>query len=135
MVFIELVLIILYICVLIIKSCDVQGVQVRAEVTTIALQAALRATCSGFGFGDTASGAFRTEAHRSISAAVDYRRVPRYQGLVEFFVYFGLSLLALQPILLVQRYSSADWAPRVLLVALSHSVPLSEVIKKVVARR
>ena len=60
MTFVELTLLLLYICVLVIKSCDPQTVQASAEVTTSALQAAMRAACRGFGFGETASGAPHT---------------------------------------------------------------------------
>jgi hypothetical protein len=93
-----------------------------------------------------------------VAACLAIRRV--CQGVVEFFVYFGLSLLAVQPILLALRYSFADYVraairtdalsirnakalrslscfqvPKLVLVALSHSVSPTVVIRRVIARR
>jgi hypothetical protein len=143
---IELALLLLYVCVLLIKSCDLESVQVDPEVTTIALQAALRSTCRGYGFGDTASGApCRIEPARSLYAnlCLCFMTVPllcdlrpvAWQGVVEFFIFFGLSLLVLQPVMLALRYSSADYVPKVVLLALSHSVAPSLIVKRVISRR
>ena len=104
MAFIEIVLILLYMCVLLIKSCDVPT-SGRLDAKTV------RAMCSGFGFGDTASGVF------------------------EFFVFFGLSLLALQLAVLILRYFSAEYVPKFVLIALSHSVAPSSVLARVCSRR
>ena len=58
MTFFELVLLLLYVCVLLIKTCDLQGVQVSATVTSSAVQTTLAAMCRGYGFGDTAGVCF-----------------------------------------------------------------------------
>jgi hypothetical protein len=65
MTFIELALLLLYICVLLIKNCDLQSPQVSAEVSTIAVQAVVGAMCRGYGFGDSASGASNCEPTRT----------------------------------------------------------------------
>eukprot|EP00966_Prymnesium_polylepis_P189772 4397200-Prymnesium_polylepis.3 len=57
--------------------------------------------------------------------------LPGVRRCVEFFVYVGLSLLALQPVLLAARYWSADYVPKIIGVAMTHSAAPSIVLRRV----
>ena len=59
MVLVELVLLLTYTCVLLIKSCDISSlatVRFEARLTIKARTVFIKAMCSGYGFGETASG-------------------------------------------------------------------------------
>ena len=69
---IELGLIVTYLCVLLIKSCDPRSVWMNAaEISATDAEAIVRATCSAYGFGGTADGNGPDTAHpfRSNSSA------------------------------------------------------------------
>ena len=52
MTFVEIALILTYVCVLLIKSCDMSSLR-RVQLDA---EAFAKAACSTYGFGDTASG-------------------------------------------------------------------------------
>jgi hypothetical protein len=91
---IEQVLITIYLCVLLIKSCNL-----NSEV------------CTKFGFGETAD------------------------GLYVFFIFFALAMLLLHLAIGLLNLWFAGQVPQLVLVARSHSVSLSSILKTLARRR
>ena len=139
MAFVALTLVLIYTCVLLIKLCDMSSLtraQLSAELTVSTMRHATRATCGTFGFGDTASGEKRLGLeliHKGISTHTV--RFFVCSGVFQFFVFFGLSMLAVQLLVLVLRFSFADHVPRFILIAMTHSVAPSTILKRLIGRR
>jgi len=107
---IDLALILIYLCVLLIKSCDMSSVGVGV-LRDLEVDQLGKAVCDTYGFGDSPSGVYL------------------------FFVFFGLGMLFLQLLIMASNLWVAGYVPKILLVAQSHSVPPSQVIRKVLSRR
>jgi len=104
---IELSLIGTYICVLLIKSCDLSSVSTdnRHE------RDLARAVCRTYGFGDDSSGVY------------------------QFFLVFLTSMVGLQLLHGCLRIICAGYMPKLFLVAAAHSVSPSTVLTRVIRRR
>jgi hypothetical protein len=58
-----------------------------------------------------------------------------YAGIFHFFVFFALAMLAMLANILAIRLYFAGHAPKIVSVAMSHSVTPSAIVQKVAARR
>lgn len=105
----ELALILVYICVLLIKTCEL------AEVTENACPCDRVCTvcnvCATFGFGHTSA------------------------GIYVFFVFFGIGMVSFMLLVGCGKLWMEGYLPQVLLVARAHSVPMSTILWRVWCRR
>ena len=104
----ELSLIVVYVCVLLVKSCDMSAVASEYQKDA---QKVSKAICATYGFGDTADGIFL------------------------FFVFFGLTMLALQLIIGFASLGIESFVPKILLVARAHSISPWTIFCKVMRRK
>jgi hypothetical protein len=123
---IEQGLVLAYTCVLLIKTCDLS-----VDV------------CSTYGFGDTASGEevllkLVTRHYLSLLSLPDcVWEMPRcvHVGVYLFFVFFALGMLVILLVVGATRLFYAGYVPKVVLVATSHSIGVSQIAKKILRRR
>eukprot|EP00966_Prymnesium_polylepis_P194774 4515201-Prymnesium_polylepis.1 len=117
---VELTLIVIYTCVLVIKSCHFS-----------------ESLCVSFGFGGDAEGAgclacgmwkLRDKTRSSIVLASS-------TGLYVFFVLFGLSMVLSQIIFATCRFYVTGRVPTLILQAQVHSMSLSQIVWRVLVRR
>jgi len=109
MMFVELALIFVYMCVLLIKTCDMSSVGASANL--VDRDAAARAVCRTFGFGETAD------------------------GLYGLFLVSGLTLLLLVLLSAITRVGIEGVLPRMLLLTRAHSLSTTTLLAKVVNRK
>ena len=102
----EVSLILVYLCVLLIKSCDFSSVRRTERDDELA-----KAVCKTYGFGETSSGVF------------------------QFFIFFGLSMVLLQFILGGSKLWIEGYVPRIILMTRAHSISPSTIIKRLISRR
>eukprot|EP00966_Prymnesium_polylepis_P332020 7387556-Prymnesium_polylepis.3 len=108
MMLIELALVLVYTCVLVIKSCDMSAVQ---SSDLDAQQELAAVVCTTYGLGTSAKGVYL------------------------FFVFFGLAMLVVQLFIGAAQLYVAGNAPTLILAARAHGSSPTEIVKKVVARR
>ena len=124
----ELALILIYTCVLLIKTCRIDA-----------------GVCSYYGFGDDAEGKLALSSrnrHPSPKRQSQNRFRPTdpawlvlCTGVYLFFVFFGLSMMLLQLVVGAVKLYITGRVPKLLLVAQSHSIPPSTLVQKVAIRR
>jgi hypothetical protein len=139
MAFAGLALVLVYTCVLLIKSCDMSSVSTAFQFQARAVASAV---CSTYGFGDTSEGGTQTVLNRSPLALESYNldtdftsQRPARTGIYLFFLFFGLSTLILQLLIGATRFVTEGYAPRIILVARAHSISPQVIIQRVIARR
>ena len=122
---VELSLVLIYVCVLLIKTC-----YTSTDV------------CAAYGFGDNGSGAppttpglFQPRAESEDGFGMRRAPLPPPKGAFEFFLFFGLSMILLQIIAGLMGLSVEAYVPKILLVARAHSVSPSVIMQRVLARR
>ena len=124
MMLIEIALILVYTCVLIIKSCSFSP--------TI---------CETFGLGDTSKGKPQlvSGVNRWAWCRLPFEhRAPKQlvsAGVYLFFIFFGLSMMLLQLVIGAVNLYLTGRVPKILLVAKAHGLSPWHIIKKVASRR
>ena len=115
---VELTLILTYLCVLVIKTCE----------TSVDV-------CVTFGFGESAEGE-TVDGIKDVDCVYPFGTFSRScTGVYLFFIFFGLSMLLLLIVTAGLRLYWAGRVPKILLVAVAHSVPPSTIIRRVISRR
>jgi hypothetical protein len=142
MAFVEIGLILVYLCVLLIKSCD------ASNLTTALYDADdyAQRVCRGYGFGDTADGDCLNSHCRLGSRSP--KILPRahhiliyllicdaFTGLYIFFICFGLSMLFLLLIIGTLKLYITGQVPRIVLMLSLHSVSPSTILRRVLVRK
>ena len=94
MTLVELALILVYTCVLVIKSCEANS-----------------SVCATYGLGSTSTGVYL------------------------FFIFFGLSMLLVQLMIVTAKLYTVGYVPKILLVARAHSVSPRTILYNVMARK
>ena len=118
MVVIQLSLVVAYLCVLLIKSCDFSSVRAAQQLDA----SVAKAVCTTFGFGDTATGEIAHDYTKrpSLTRAHRAQEVVRLHvtdlffmspGVYLFFVFFGLTMLLLHLCIALSRLYIAGCAP------------------------
>jgi hypothetical protein len=115
----EQALLVTYTCVLLIKSCNLSST-----------------VCSTFGFGDSAEGEsyFEYMVHLAGVRPFSSQR-SHLSGVFQFFIIFALGMILILVIVTGVRLYYAGYAPKLILVANAHSVPVSQIILRVGRRR
>ena len=121
---IQLALLILYVCVLLIKSCNMSAM-----------------VCASYGFGDTASGELPTVTMtpRVLPQAASARRTALallpLAGVYQFFVLFALILLICQLFVGVITMWMTGRVPKIFLICNAHMVSPGTIAQRVIVRR
>eukprot|EP00966_Prymnesium_polylepis_P218167 5049362-Prymnesium_polylepis.1 len=106
---IELTLILVYTCVLVIKTCDMSSLNHGNRNEHY--EAFASAMCATYGFGSSAT------------------------GLYLFFLFFGISMLSLQLLIAVLNLWLSGYVPRIFLLARAHGMSPWHIFRTISDRR